>query len=323
MATLRVVAGNPKEDELKSWIVNKNIDLIGIQEVNINWNKCNNKYRFSERIRNPAWEFARYSVAFNKHDKKYRHQYGGCISLGVEQVIHRISGSGVDERGLGRWSWLLLEGKDKVQVRVVTVYQPNLHKLSSQCGSVYSQQRAQLLKENIDRCPLEVFREDLVSQLKTWIKMKNKIIITIDANEDVRQGPLSKEFENLGLKSAIRSKHGNFCPATQHKESDPIDDIFISPGIRVKKAGYLPFGDGPGDHRAIYVDLCQDNLFGGEFHKIHRLPARRLISTNEKVVTRFNELFNKKLKEHNVHERMEKLRIRSHQLFTAGDAAEY
>jgi len=122
---LGLQAGNPKEDELKSWIVNKNIDLIGIQEIYVNWNKCNNKNRFSERIRNPAWEFARYSVAFNKHDKKYRHQYGGCISLGVEQVTHRISGSGADERGLGRWSWLLLKGKDKVLVRVVTVYQPN------------------------------------------------------------------------------------------------------------------------------------------------------------------------------------------------------
>ena len=320
---LGLQAGNPKEDELKSWIVNKNIDLIGIQEINVNWNKCNNKNRFSERIRNPAWEFARYSVAFNKHDKKYRHQYGGCISLGVEQVTHRISGSGADERGLGRWSWLLLKGKDKVLVRVVTVYQPNLNKLSTQCGSVYSQQRAQLLQNNIDKCPLEIFRSDLIQQLKTWIKMKNKIIIMIDANEDVRKGPLSKAFENLGLISAIRTKHGEFCPATQHKGSDPIDDIFISPGIKVKKSGFLPFGDGPGDHRAVYADLCQQSLFGGEFHKIHRLPARRLISTNERVVEKFNQLFNNKLKEHNVHQRMEILRLRSHRLFTEDDAVEY
>ena len=229
--------------------------------------------------------------------------------MGIEQVTHRISGSGADERGLGRWSWLLLKGKDKVQIRVITAYQPNLSKMVTQCGSVYSQQRIQLLATNEEKCPLEVFRNDLIKQIKSWIKMKNKIILMIDANENVRTGPLSTALENLGLKSAVRSKHGNFCPAT--------------PGIRINKSGYLPFGDGPGDHRAVYVDLCQDSLFGGEFHKIHRLPARRLISTNEKVVEKFNELFNKKLQEHNVHERMEQLRLRSHRLFTAEDATEY
>ena len=133
-------AGNPKEEELKSWLVNKHIDLVGLQEINITWNKCRNQDRFSERIRNPAQEFARYSVAYNKHDKQYRHQYGGCISLGIDQVTHRISGSGADERGLGRWSWLLLKGKDKILVRVITAYQPNLSKMATQCGSVYAQQ---------------------------------------------------------------------------------------------------------------------------------------------------------------------------------------
>ena len=91
----------------------------------------------------------------------------------------------------------------------------------------------------------------------------------------------------------------------------------------MKKSGFLPFGDGPGDHRAVYADIFHQSFFGGEFHKTHRLPARRLISTNEKVVERFNKLFNTKLQEHNVHQRLENLRLRSHRLFTAEDAAEY
>ena len=158
---LGLQACNPKEDELKNWIVNKNIDVIGLQEINVNWNKCKNKDRFSERIRNPAWGFVRYSVGFNKHDKKYRHQYGGCITLSVEQATHRISGSGADERGLGQWSWVLMKGKDQALVRVITVYQPNQCQIATQCGSVYSQQRVQLLANNIDKCPLDVFRNDL------------------------------------------------------------------------------------------------------------------------------------------------------------------
>lgn len=145
----------------------------------------------------------------------------------------------------------------------------------------------------------------------------------VDANKDVRQGHLSRAFEELGLRSAVRSRHGHMCPATQHRGSEPIDDIFISADIKVKKSGYMEFGDGPGDHRGIFADICQDSLFGGEFHKIHRIPARRLVCTNIQVVERFNKLFAEKLTLHNVPERLEKLRLRSHRLFTVDDAAEY
>lgn len=108
---LGVTAGNSKEDELKSCIVNKSIDLIGIQEPNVNWYKCKNRDRFSERIIGPEWKFVRYSVAFNKHDNKSKQQFGGSITMGFDQITHRVSGSGADERGLGRWSWVLLKGK--------------------------------------------------------------------------------------------------------------------------------------------------------------------------------------------------------------------
>ena len=98
---------------------------------------------------------------------------------------------------------------------------------------------------------------------------------------------------------------GHMCPATQHRGSDPIDDIFISAEIKVERSGYLAFGDGPGDHRGIFADICQDSLFGGEFQKIHRLPARRLVCSNPKVVERFNKLFAQKLEEYHVPERLE------------------
>ena len=105
---LGLTPGNSKEDELKEWMANRDLDIVGLQELNVNWNKCKNKARFCERFRSPAWEYIRYSVAHNKHDRTYRHQYGGCATIGLNQITHRVAGSGADERGLGRWSWLLL-----------------------------------------------------------------------------------------------------------------------------------------------------------------------------------------------------------------------
>lgn len=147
---------------MKTWIVNKKIDLIGIQEININWYKCKNKDRFCERMKSSAWECIRYSVAHNKHDLQHRHQFGGCITMGVDQITHRISGSGADDRGLGRWSWLLPKGRTNKKVRVITVYQPNMCHDHLHPGSVYSQHRRYYQSIGLEDCPLKLFQDELI-----------------------------------------------------------------------------------------------------------------------------------------------------------------
>ena len=320
---LGLTAGNPKEDEIKTWLVNKQIDIIGLQEININWYKCKNKDRFGERMRSPAWEYIRYSVAHNKHDPQHRHQFGGCITAGIDQITHRVSGSGADDRGLGRWSWLLLKGRNNIIVRVISVYQPNMCHDHLHPGSVYSQHRRYFQSIGMDDCPLKLFQDDFIKQLQAWIKQNNKIIILIDANEDVRSGTLSTRLETVGLVSAIRRQHGNHCPPTQHSGSTPIDDIWVSRDIHPTRTGYMSFCDGPGDHRALYLDINSDHLFGGDFHKIHRIPARRLVSSNPKVVEKFNALLDEKLTLHNVHQRMEKLQVEAGEHLTEEQIREY
>ena len=69
----------------------------------------------------------------------------------------------------------------------------------------------------------------------------------------------------------------------------------------------LEFGNGPGDHRAIYIDVQQQYIIGDDPYKIHRQQARRLISTNPTVVDRFNREFEHQLSRNHVHEQMENL----------------
>ena len=190
-------------------------------------------------------------------------------------------------------------------------------------GIAYSQHRKYFCDKGLDVFPVQKFQDDLTKQIKSWMKQKNKIILLIDANGDVRSGRLSQKLENIGLILAIRSKHGHRGPATQHKGSHPIDDIFLSRGIQVSRAGYLPFCDGPGDHRALYADIDFNSLFDGDFLQIHRQPARRLIPTNPTVVEKLNKLFDEKLEEHRVHERMEKLRLEACTPLTPAQILEY
>ena len=67
-----------------------------------------------------------------------RHQPGGT-SIGATYTISGyIKGEGSDQRNLGRWSWMLLEGKIGYRTRVVQLYSIDNNK-SKYLGSVYQQ----------------------------------------------------------------------------------------------------------------------------------------------------------------------------------------
>ena len=107
--------------------------------------------------------------------------------------------------------------------------------------------------------------------------------------------------------SAPRNKFGDRPPPTQHKGSRAIDDIYISRQIQVQRTGHYAFGDGPGDHRGLFLDVNESLLFGASLQVIHRLPARLLNSPNVKVVTKFNKLFEYQLERKHVGPRVQQL----------------
>lgn len=57
----------------------------------------------------------------------------------------------------------------------------------------------------------------------------------------------------------------------------------------------------------FFLDLKESLLFGTSLQAIHRLPARRLLSTNAKVVDKFNTLFEAQLQRHNMGPRIQQL----------------
>ena len=301
-------AGNPKELELKEWLGNIQADCCGLIETNVYWGKCRDRARFNERMRHGPWEHIRTSTAYNRKEFTGRAQYGGTAMICFDQLAHRASGTGADNRGLGRWSWIMFRGKNNTNTRIISAYQPNVILYSENLGSVYKQHERHLLSNNIDSDPVDVFRDDLCKAISQWISKGEKIILMIDANEDVRSGVLSTRLRQLGLISPLQSKFGGHSmPPTFHRGSAPIDDIFVSPSLRVEKSGMLEFGNGPGDHRAIYLDVKQTDLIGIDPYKIHRQQARRLISTNPVVVDRFNRDYEYQLSRNHVHEQMEQL----------------
>ena len=263
-----VYAGNSKEEELKSWIVNSEFDIFGLQELNLNIKKCRDKERIGERMKTPAWEYYKTSTAHNKHyDGDKQMLFGGNMLLAQGQHCHHISSTGADEKGLGRWSWFLLNGKNNIKTRIVSAYRPCKTRNINNPGTVYNQHLKYFKDNNIDTCPLQMFDDDLLTLIRKWIRYGEKVVLMIDSNEDINTGTFNTKLRQSGLISALRKRHGPNTPPTQHSGSVVIDDIYVTPNLVVGKSGYLPFGDGPGDHRGLYVDIQIQSLIGGNIKK--------------------------------------------------------
>ena len=119
-----------------------------------------------------------------------------------------------------------------------------------------------------DPDPLKLFDRDLVLALEAQLQAGDSIVLGIDQNSDTRQSPLSTLLLAIGLTEAILSTHKPASPPATHNRNltrTPIDAIWISPAIRVSRAGYSPF-DGPqsmkSDHRMLWVEIDNSSILG-------------------------------------------------------------
>ena len=118
-------------------------------------------------------------------------------------------------------------------------------------------------------------------------------------------------------------KHTLITPPTYNRGTDTIDGIFISNGLRVHSCGFSDFGDGPGDHRSVFVDIFKSDMEGCNVSSIQRISRRRLISTNLEVSNKFNTAFRMKLNRNHVVERTRHLRTYTRGCLTMSQMQEY
>ena len=113
-----------------------------------------------------SWGHMRTSTAYNKKEFTGLSQYGGVALISFDQLAHRTCGTGADERGLGRWAWMLFRGKNNIVTRIISAYQPNSGKYNQYFGSAYRQQERHFLSNDIDDDPITMFRNDLCVAIK-------------------------------------------------------------------------------------------------------------------------------------------------------------
>ena len=284
-----------KSEEIRQFMVKKNVDVMGLSETNVNWSKVCAKDTLWERTQN-WFEHRSIAVSYNTKDTtgKRRSQQGGTATLLRNKMAHKHKKNGYDTSGLGRWSWISIMGSKGSITRFATVYCPLK---TGQGNTVYNQQLRELQED-----PTARFWTDLGAQLLEWQSNGDQVIIGGDWNEYIRNINLTEWMALFQMKEAITTLHTHPPPPTYHRGSQAIDGIFVSESVGATRAGYLGFGELPGDHRAIWMEVPTKHIIGYKMHDIPRPRARRLKLDDPRTVDRYNRLLDIYFKTHQVYD---------------------
>ena len=274
------ISDNEKLDKAKELIDELEADVVAYSEHRINPRHKDNVNGLSQMFNGGEAEI-RTLLGHNVHENVGRTQQGGTglLLYGPLTAQYDHEASGKDDSGLGRWVVMVLRGSDGITTRIICAYNPCVSPKKA-TRSTYQQHRRYLLKTEKDRsCPRTRFRNDLVRQLELWRAAGDRLIVCMDANEDIYRKSIGKTLtsrDGLKMTEVVGDFTGRQLGATFFRGSKPIDAIWATPDLVVTGACVMPAGYGVGDHRLFVVDFLTTSMIGARPIRVERLGARRL-----------------------------------------------
>lgn len=125
-------------------------------------------------MKDPAWDTQLTVAANNTHETIGKRQFGGTATMAFNFITSTEAGRGFDNSGLGRWTWIRLQGKHATSTTIIIAYCP-CHSKHDRPETVYMQQKRYLMSKNIDTCPREVFRRDISSFIAAREKKETRL----------------------------------------------------------------------------------------------------------------------------------------------------
>jgi hypothetical protein len=162
---------------------------ICLAETNLNWHHSQHHASF-RRCLHKHWPASRYQSSVPEEIFLGDYQPGGTVTLAVDRWTSRVVLSGADPYGLGRWSYLMLRGKQDRQICIITAYRVCKDKYTGP-KTAYQQQRRQLSamfrQQNVivDPEPNRQFILDLQSWITHLQSDGSQIILGLDNNDEL------------------------------------------------------------------------------------------------------------------------------------------
>ena len=265
-------ARNPKNRHIKNVLDTYQFDHFGMAETNCNWSKMDDEDRWYNRAKS-MWKKSKSVVANNTRDiSNDTKQPGGVLSITIGNAVSSITASGKDSI-LGRWAWVTYKGKHDIHTTIITGYRPC--KNLKDDNSTYNQHIRYLSVQNIQECPRKLWLTDMKRLVQQKIEEGHQVILLADINEDVKSNNIKNWAAETGIEEIVSTTTELTVPTSQ-QGSKPIDGIFVSPSLIHQQAGYFPFGTIQSDHRALWVDIGHDHMFGFKLPSQQPSNARRL-----------------------------------------------
>jgi hypothetical protein len=136
----------------------------------------------------------------------------------------------------------------------------------------------------------------------------------MDANDDVRNGSVSKLLKEVGMMEGVIAHHKTAnVPATCSKNRSrmPIDTMRISTGVEILQCGFLPFHNYLGfnsDQQLVWVEIDNTPIFGHYPQQMWMAPSKRVGSNDPRWWDRYLERVTQQCEEENIFVQCEALR---------------
>ena len=140
------------------------VDIFGGAECRTNWNLIPYTHNFTKSLN--MREGSHCCTGHNTHENFSLKQQGGTFIASTPTASQFVRDTGTDSTGLGRWSWMKVEGRTSA-TRIICAYQPCITRKRSMSSTI-AQQRRYWLLHGLRVCPRVKFREDLFNLLKQW-----------------------------------------------------------------------------------------------------------------------------------------------------------
>jgi hypothetical protein len=154
--------------------------------------------------------------------------------------------------------------------------------------------------------PRDIFRDQLLVQLKQWRARNEEIILFADLNEDIYTGPIAQALfqPELLMEEQTLKSTGSIAPPSHFTGLHPIVGTFATPGIVCTNSFLSPHGMGVGDHRFQLHDFDANSLLGTEYPKTVRPSGRALRCDVPRIRKKYIKRLKKQLKRHKIEEKL-------------------
>jgi hypothetical protein len=158
-------------------------------------------------------------------------------------------------------------------------------------------------------CPRTKSHEDLMAQLRRWQQDGDKLIVCLDANEDIYPKLIGKaltDINRLAMKEIVGKFTHQLVGLAFFRGSKPINGVWSSSEIIISNACSMPAGYSIGDHGLFVIDFRVQDIIGQSPQHILRSTSCHLNSKIPQVAAEYVRILEEKVIKHCLIERMDK-----------------